>query len=465
MGIKLKFLGAVREVTGSNHLITTDISKIIIDCGLFQGRRQDFFEKNSKFDFVPEELDACILSHAHIDHSGNIPNLVKQGFDGRIITTDPTRDLCSAMLPDSGYIQESDAKYVSKLHKRKGMPPVKPIYTKEEAIESLEFFTGHPYNQRVNVTDDIDVTFYDAGHVLGSATPLIEIGGGDNKVRLAYAVDLGRKDIPILNDPDQPPGIDWLILESTYGGRVHDPIETGKEKLADCITRTVKRGGKIIIPSFALERTQEIVYFLNQLRLEDRLPDIPVIIDSPLASRVTEIFSHHPQVYDEEMYRSFNTGEDPLGTLNFEYVKDVERSKELNSDDSPMIIISASGMCEAGRILHHLKNNIEDPRNTVLVVGYMARNTLGRRIVERRPVVKIFGEEYNLKAEVEIMNAFSSHADRNELLEYVKPLKGTVKGIFLVHGEEEQSRELFNALAADGYPVHLPEPGEEVELS
>jgi metallo-beta-lactamase family protein len=465
MGIKLKFLGADREVTGSNHLITTDISKVIIDCGLFQGRRQDFFEKNSKFNFVPEELDACILSHAHIDHSGNIPNLVKQGFDGRIITTDPTRDLCSAMLPDSGYIQESDAKYVSKLHKRKGLPPVKPIYTKEEANESLEFFTGHPYNQRVNVTDDIDVTFYEAGHVLGSATPLIEIGPDDNKVKLAYAVDLGRKDIPILNDPEQPPEIDWLILESTYGGRVHDPIETGKEKLADCISRTVKRGGKIIIPSFALERTQEIVYFLNQLRLEGRLPDIPVIIDSPLASRVTEIFSHHPQVYDEEMYRSFNTGEDPLGTLNFEYVKNVERSKELNSDNSPMIIISASGMCEAGRILHHLKNNIEDPKNTVLVVGYMARNTLGRKIVERRPVVKIFGEEYSLKAEVEIMNAFSSHADRNELLEYVKPLKGTVKGIFLVHGEEEQSRELFNALAADGYPVHLPEPGEEVELS
>ncbi len=464
MGIKLKFLGAVREVTGSNHLITTDISKVIIDCGLFQGRRKDFFEKNSKFDFIPGEIDACILSHAHIDHSGNIPNLVKQGFDERIVTTDPTRDLCSAMLPDSGYIQESDAKYVSKLHKKKGLPPVEPIYTKEEAEESLEFFTGHPYNQRVNVTDDIDVTFYDAGHVLGSATPLIEIGGGDNPVKLAYAVDLGRKDIPILNDPDQPPDIDWLIMESTYGGRVHDPIETGKDKLADCISRTVKRGGKIIIPSFALERTQEIVYFLNQLRLENRLPDIPVIIDSPLATRITEIFSHHPQVYDDEMYRSFNTGEDPLGTLNFEYVKNVERSKELNSDDSPMIIISASGMCEAGRILHHLKNNIGDPRNTVLVVGFMARNTLGRRIVERHPVVKIFGEEYNLRAEVEIMNAFSSHADRNDLLEYVKPLKDTVKGIFLVHGEEEQSRELFKALAADGYPVHLPEPGEEVEL-
>ena len=293
---------------------------------------------------------------------------------------------------------------------------------------------------------------------------MLEIGNDGNRVKLAYAVDLGRKDIPILNDPEQPPEIDWLILESTYGGRVHDPIETGKEKLADCISRTVKRGGKIIIPSFALERTQEIVYFLSQLRREGRLTDIPVIIDSPLATRVTEIFSHHPQVYDEEMYRSFNSGEDPLGTLNFEYIKDVERSKELNEDDRPMIIISASGMCEAGRILHHLKNNIGDPRNTVLVVGYMARNTLGRKIVERKPVVKIFGEEYGLKAEVEIMNAFSSHADRNDLLEYVKPLKGKVKGIFLVHGEEEQSRELFNTLIADGYPVHLPEPGEEVEI-
>ena len=464
MGIKLKFLGAVREVTGSNHLITTGISKVIIDCGLFQGRRQDFFEKNSKFDFVPGDIDACILSHAHIDHSGNIPNLVKQGFDGRIVTTDPTRDLCSAMLPDSGYIQESDARYVNKLHKRKGLPPVEPIYTKEEAWESLEFFTGHPYDQRVNVTDDIDVTFYDAGHVLGSATPLLEIGEDDNKVKLAYAVDLGRKNIPILNDPVQPPEIDWLILESTYGGRVHDPVDIGKEKLADCISRTVKRGGKIIIPSFALERTQEIVYFLNQLRLEDRLPDIPVIIDSPLASRITRIFSHHPQVYDEEMYRSFNTGEDPLGTINFEYVKDVERSKELNEDDRPMIIISASGMCEAGRILHHLKNNIGDPRNTVLVVGYMARNTLGRKIAERQPRVKIFGEEYALKAEVEILHAFSAHADQNDMIEYVKPLKDKVKGIFLVHGEEEQSRALLNALLAAGYPAHLPEPGEEVEI-
>jgi metallo-beta-lactamase family protein len=465
MGIRLKFLGAVREVTGSNHLITTEKSKIIIDCGLFQGRRQDFFEKNQSFGFVPEEIDACVLSHAHIDHSGNIPNLVKQGFDGRIVTTDPTRDLCSAMLPDSGHIQESDAKYVSKIHKRKGLPPVEPIYTKEEAEESLEFFTGHPYNQRVNVTDDIDVTFFDAGHVLGSATPLIEIGPDDSKIKIAYAVDLGRKNIPILNDPEQPPEIDWLILESTYGGRVHDPVDIGKERLADCIARTVKRGGKIIIPSFALERTQEIVYFLSQLRREDRLPDIPVVIDSPLASKITEIFSHHPQVYDEEMYRSFNTGEDPLGTINFEYIKDVERSKELNEDDRPMIIVSASGMCEAGRILHHLKNNITDPRNTVLVVGYMARNTLGRKIAERQPVVKIFGEEYHLKAEVEILHAFSAHADRNDLLEYVEPLKDRVKGIFLVHGEEDQSRELFNSLIAEGYPAHLPEPGEEVEIN
>jgi metallo-beta-lactamase family protein len=228
--------------------------------------------------------------------------------------------------------------------------------------------------------------------------------------------------------------------------------------------RTVKRGGKIIIPSFALERTQEIVYFLNQLRLEDRLPDVPVVIDSPLATKITEIFSHHPQVYDEEMYRSFNTGEDPLGTINFEYITDVERSKELNSDKRPMIIISPSGMCEAGRILHHLKKNIGDPRNTILVVGFMARNTLGRKIAERHPDVKIFGEEYELKAEVEVLNAFSAHADRNDLLEYIRPLKETIKGIFLVHGEEEQSRKLFKTLLAEGYPAHLPEPGEEIEI-
>jgi metallo-beta-lactamase family protein len=464
MGIRLKFLGAVREVTGSNHLITTDSSKVIIDCGLFQGRRQEFFDRNQSFDYSPEEIQACILSHAHIDHSGNIPNLVKQGFAGRIVTTDATRDLCSAMLPDSGHIQESDAKYVSKLHRRKGLPPVKPIYTREEAEESLEFFTGHPYNQRVNVTGDIDVTFFDAGHVLGSSTPLIEIGPENGAVRLGYAVDLGRKNIPILNDPEQPPRIDWLVMESTYGGRVHEPIEVGKEKLADCVSRTVNRGGKIIIPSFALERTQEIVYFLSQLRREERLPDIPVIIDSPLASKITEIFAHHPEVYDKEMYKAFNSGEDPLGTLSFEYVSDVKRSKELNDDDRPMIIISASGMCEAGRILHHLKNNISDPRNTILVVGYMARNTLGRKIAEKEPVVRIFGEEYQLKADVEILQSFSAHADRNDLLEYVKPLKGRVKGIYLVHGEEEQARELLKTLLEEGYPAHLPEPGEEVDL-
>jgi metallo-beta-lactamase family protein len=465
MTARLKFIGAVREVTGSNHLLRTGESKVIIDCGLFQGRRQEFYERNSSFAFAPAEIDACILSHAHIDHSGNIPNLVKKGFDERIVTTDPTRDLCSAMLPDSGHIHESDAKYVSKLHKRKGLPPVEPIYTREEAEQSLQFFSGHPYDQRVNVTEDIFVTFYDAGHVLGSATPLIEIGSGENTVKIAYAVDLGRKDIPILNDPVRPPEIDWLIIESTYGGRVHDPIDTGKEKLADCISRTAKRGGKVIIPSFALERTQEIVYFLSQLRMEKRLPDIPVIIDSPLATRITEIFSHHPQVYDEEMYRSFNTGLDPLGTLNFEYITDVERSKELNDDDRPMVIISASGMCEAGRILHHLKNNIGDRKNTVLVVGYMASNTLGRKIVERESVVKIFGEEYELRAEVEILNSFSSHADCNDLLEYILPLKESVKGIFLVHGEEDQSRKLFKTLVAEGLPAHLPEPGEEVELS
>jgi len=465
MSIKITFMGAVREVTGSRHLVETGRSRLIIDCGLFQGKRQEYFERNAVFDHLdPASLDACILSHAHIDHSGNIPTLVKRGFDSRIVTTDATRDLCTAMLPDSGHIQEEDAKFVTKIHRRKGEPPVKPLYTRADAEESLQYFSGHPYRQKVKVTDDVAVTFYDAGHVLGSATPLLEIDGSGEPLRLAYAVDLGRADMPILNDPERPPDIDYLILESTYGGRRHDPIEPTKDQLAAAVTRTVDRGGKIIIPSFALERTQMIAYYLKQLFDEGRIPEIPVFVDSPLAVNITEVFIRHPECYDEEMYEEFRSGRDPLGTGRFEYITEVERSKQLNADDRPMIIISASGMCEAGRILHHLRNNIEDPRNTILVVGYMARNTLGRRIIERHKTVKIFGEPHPLRAEVLVLNSFSAHADRDDLLEYVKPLRGSVRKIFIVHGEEEQSEQLVSLLRENGLPVHLPEPGEEVEL-
>jgi len=464
MSIKINFIGAVRTVTGSMHLISNGEYKFLIDCGLFQGHRKQFYEINSHFPFEPSEIDACILSHAHIDHSGNIPNLVKNGFDSRILTTDATRDLCQSMLPDSGHIQEEDIKYLNKKKKKKGEPPREPLYTQEDAENSLRFFSGHPYEQQISLGGENSVTFYDAGHVLGSSTPLLEIEGNGGKVRIGYAVDLGRKNIPILNDPVTPPDIDYLFLESTYGGRLHaDPSET-RDTLADIINRTVSRGGKIIIPSFALERTQEIVYYLNGLFNDEMVPKIPVIVDSPLAVNLTEVFFNHPECYDEEMYEAFKNGEDPLGARHVRYIKDVEKSKALHRDPDPKIIISASGMCEAGRILHHLKNNIEDQRNTVLIVGYMARNTLGRRIAEKHERVKIFGQQYRLNAEVEIMNSFSAHADRDELHDYVRPLKDTLKGIFLVHGEESQSEQLYQLLKNEGYPVHFPSPGDGIEI-
>lgn len=464
MSIRIRFMGAVRTVTGSMHMIENGETRILVDCGLFQGHRKDFYEINSKLPFDPAQVDACILSHAHIDHSGNIPNLVKQGFKSRILTTGATRDLCYSMLPDSGHIQEEDIKYLNKKNKRRGLPPLEPLYTIKDAEDSLQYFDGHAYEQRIAVKGDSAVTFYDAGHVLGSSTPLIEIQDGGRMTRIAYAVDLGRKNIPILNDPVTPPDIDYLFLESTYGGRLHSSPEETMGQLQEIVKTTVERGGKIIIPSFALERTQEIVYYLNDLFNEKLVPEIPVYVDSPLAVNLTEVFFQHPECYDEEMYEAFKKGDDPLGARRVKYIKDVEKSKALHYDHEPKIIISAAGMCEAGRILHHLKNNIENPKNTVLIVGYMAKNTLGRRIAEKHRKVKIFGQEYQLNAEVRVMDSFSAHADRNELFEYVRPLKGSLKGIFIVHGEEEQSEQLYELLKENGFPAHFPNLGDQIEL-
>ncbi len=465
MSIRIKFMGGVRTVTGSRHLITCDCVKVLVDCGLFQGRRDEAFEKNSAFSFEPEDVDALVLSHAHIDHCGNIPSLVKMGFRGRIVATDATRDLCTAMLPDSGHIQEEDIKYVNKIHKRKGLPPRRPLYTKEDAEKSLEFFSGHPYRQKINIADGASVTFFDAGHVLGSAIPSLELSDGKKPIHIAYAVDLGRNNVPILRDPETPPDIDYLFLESTYGGRTHPSIDETKDKLAEIVNETVEHGGKIIIPSFALERTQVVAYYLNQLIGENRIPEIPIYIDSPLAVNITEVFLRHPECYDDEMYRLFLSGADPLGCNRFKYIKDVNASKRLNEEPGPMIIISASGMCEAGRILHHLKNNIGDPKNTVLVVGYMANDTLGRRIVERDKEVKIFGMNFDLRARVAVINAFSAHADRNDLLDFVRPLKKRIKRIFIVHGDEDQSKKLCKLLEEKQFPVHLPVPDEEIDLA
>jgi metallo-beta-lactamase family protein len=465
LSLRIQFIGGVRTVTGSMHCVTNGEYRLLIDCGLFQGHREEYYTRNSRFPFDPATIDACILSHAHIDHSGNIPNLVKQGFRRDIVTTNATSDLCSAMLPDSGHIQEEDVKFVNKIHKKKGLPPRKPLYTRRDAEACLELFNGHPYHRRIELDGGAAVTFFDAGHVLGSAIPMLELRDGDATRRIAYAVDLGRENIPILGDPETPPGIEYLFLESTYGGRLHASADEAKGKLAEIVNRTVERGGKIIIPSFALERTQEVAYHLQQLTSERRIPDIPIYVDSPLAVNITEVFLRHPECYDEEMHRAFRSGADPLGTRRIKYITDVNDSKSLNRESKPMIIISASGMCEAGRILHHLKNNIENPKNTVLVVGYMAQDTLGRRIVERHKEVKIFGTKYKLRAEVAVINAFSAHADRNELLDYVQPLKGTLRKIFIVHGEEDQSMMLHDLLKENGFPAYVPTPGEEMEIS
>jgi metallo-beta-lactamase family protein len=461
---QLQFFGAVRTVTGSMHMIRNGLSKCIIDCGLFQGRRDESYEKNAHFPFDPADIESGILSHAHIDHSGNIPSLVKRGFRGKILTTEATRDLCGEMLPDSGHIQEEDIKFVNKIQLQHRLPPRSPLYTARDAEESLKHINGFPYHKPIDVADGVSVTFYDAGHVLGSATPLVEIRNGGAAVRLAYVVDLGRKHVPILRDPETPPAIDYMIMESTYGGRIHSPMDEAKETLARTVRATVARKGKIIIPSFALERTQEVVYFLNELIAERRIPEIPIYVDSPLAVDITEIFLRHEECFDEETMREIRGRADPFGTRRIKYIRDVTDSIALNGEPGPMIIISASGMCESGRILHHLRNNIEDPRNTILIVGFVAKNTLGRRIVERNDTVRIFGQERMLRAEVVVINAFSAHADRNELLDYVAPLKGRLKRIFIVHGDEDQSESLSALLKEKGFPVHMPYPEETVEL-
>lgn len=465
MSARIRFLGGARTVTGSMHLVELDGSRVLIDCGLFQGRRDESFERNSRFPFDPRELRSCILSHAHIDHSGNIPSLVKRGFRGRIYTTEATRDLCNEMLPDSGHIQEEDIKFVNKIHRERGLPPRSPLYTQKDAEEALGRFRGYRYHVPVEVADGITTTFYDAGHVLGSATPVLDMRGNGSARRLAYAVDLGRKHAPILRDPETPPDVDYLIVESTYGGRRHASIDEAAEVLARTVVRTVERGGKIIVPSFALERTQELVYFLSMLMRQRRIPEIPVYVDSPLAVDITEVFKRHEECFDEEMVRRIRANDDPFGTKRIKYITDVNDSKKLNGDPNPMIIISASGMCEAGRILHHLRNNIENPANTIIIVGFAAKNTLARRIVEREPTVRIFGEAHDLRAEVVVMNAFSAHADQQDLLDYVARLAGRLKRIFIVHGEEDQSEKLAALLAERGLPAHVPHPEEECELA
>jgi metallo-beta-lactamase family protein len=465
--MKLTFWGAARTVTGSMHLVELESGHtLLLDCGLFQGRRAEANAINGPFPAEPSEIDAVLLSHAHIDHSGMLPGLYRAGFRGRIFATHATYDLCALMLLDSAYIQEKDADFFNRRIRKKGEARVEPLYTKEDAEGVLDLFVGVGYRAPFEPVPGCEVEYRDAGHILGAATMTLTITEGGRQKRLGFTGDVGNPGRPILRDPQPMLDCDWLITESTYGGRKHEPAGKAKDALADVVSRTAGRGGKVIIPAFAVGRTQELVYALDQLWNEERIPEIPVFVDSPLAVNVTGVFQTHPECYDRDLRDYLMTDDDPFGFERLEYVRDVERSKELNGMHVPMVIISASGMAEHGRILHHLRNNIEDPRCTVMIVGFQAEHTLGKRLVERRETVNIFGQPFQRKAEVVVLNYFSAHADELGLVDFVGQLdRERLQRIFLVHGDLDRAEKMQAAFEANGHrDIAIPERGESVEL-
>jgi metallo-beta-lactamase family protein len=467
--MKITFWGAAREVTGSRHLLEVNGKKILLDCGMFQGRRKETEIKNKEFGFDPKELDAVILSHAHIDHSGSIPMLSKMGYRGPIYSTFATRDLCNYMLMDSAFIQEKDAEYINKKRKKSDAkaPLIQPLYTGDDAQQALCQFYGINYEMAFVVTDGVICSFYNAGHILGSALVHLVINdkAAGKTYRLAFTGDLGRKNLPILRDPTPMPPTEYLITESTYGNRFHESMLDAGAKLKEIVNRVANRGGKILIPAFSVERTQEMIYHLNVLWQKKEIPDLPIYVDSPLSVNISEVFINHPECYDKEIYEEFiENRKNPFGFGRLQYTHSVEESKALNSINGPAIIISSSGMCENGRIVHHLRNNIDDARNLILIVGYMAQDTLGRKILEKQPIVNIFDEPHHLRAEVEVMNAFSGHADRSDLLDYITKIKD-LKKVFLVHGEETQSLGLREYLGEVGIKsVDVPSRGDTITI-
>ncbi|MCP5118146.1 MAG: MBL fold metallo-hydrolase [bacterium] len=471
--MQITFWGAVETVTGSMHELHADGKRYVLDCGLFQGRRRESRERNTGLPFPGESVDAVILSHAHIDHSGNLPSLVKYGFHGPIWATRATADLCRTMLPDSGYIQEKDAMFVNKRrHRKRVFDPkaevaeVEPLYTVADVERTLPLFEEVAYRSVREIGDQLTWEAYDAGHLLGSAAVVVESKTNGRTLRLAFSGDVGRRNLPIIRDPRPLPTVDYLIVESTYGDRLHKQEDVVVDKLARVVRRTAERGGRIVVPAFAVGRTQQLVLMLHQLCEAGKIPAIPIFVDSPLAVNATEVYRRHTECFDEETNQFLWDGSDPFGFDRLRYVRDVQESKALNDYHGPFIVISASGMCEVGRILHHLRNNIEDPRNTVLITGFQAAHTLGRKIVDRWAEVPIFGEPMRLRAEVVTLNELSGHADQHELLDWMKPMAATLKKVFLVHGEPAQSRALA-AMIRQRYGVEavVPSRGETFELS
>jgi metallo-beta-lactamase family protein len=468
--MKITFHGAAQTVTGSQHLVEANGHRILLDCGLYQGSRKEAFQRNREFNFDPKDIDVLVLSHAHIDHSGNIPNLVKRGFRGPIYCTHATRDLAAAMLPDSGHIQEKDIEFVNKKNRERGEPEVEPLYTEEDAYTSLQSFMSMNYTYTKRILGGIDLTFYDAGHMLGSAIVVLEIEDRDARrdIRLVFSGDLGRKGLPILRDPTYIDAADVLIMESTYGGRVHDAEMDTAARLKDIIQYVVQEKGVLVIPAFAVGRTQQIVYVLQKLHSAGEIPVLPVFVDSPLAIDATAVYRLHPEAFDDEVrsYMMQHHDDDIFGFEKLRYTRKVEDSKALNTMDGPFVVISASGMCEAGRVLHHLRNRIGNPNTCILIAGWQAPNTLGRRLVEHISPVRIFGEDHDVRAQVYTLNSLSGHGDSNDLVDWVQHIEKRPRQTFLVHGEPDQAdalkQHLQNELNLEA--VIIPELHEQVEV-
>jgi metallo-beta-lactamase family protein len=523
----VSFYGATREVTGSFHTVTTDNDNILLDCGLFQGKRKEAEVKNKTLPVDPKILTNMVLSHAHIDHSGRIPMLIKNGFSGQIFTTRPTAHACEYLLRDSAKIQEGDASYlnykiakaflgkvktggekssvtrqqakeikeqlksgdyglrdevIGKLLREHHLEMIRPLYTSAEAEEALDYFEGVPFRETVTIGKDLECTFYVAGHILGSAMSLLQYRGNGEKKTVLYSGDLGRFDKPIIKDPnlefaEEHCEVDLMIMESTYGSRLHDPVVDMKPLLKETLIETFDRGGSVIIPAFSYGRTQELIYFLHELYLEGEIPPMPVWVDSPLATKITHVFGEHPETYDEETHETFlKKGLNPFDFSQLQFVQSVEESMALNRDHKSHIVLAGSGMCEGGRVLHHLRHKIHDSRNTVLIVGYMGQNTFGRHLQQKGeqfaaagrqgppPTVRFYNKEYPLKAHVKTLGGFSAHGDRDEMLRVVKESNLKIKKIALVHGEEEQTLGFADYLRGEGFDVVVPYHGQSVQV-
>jgi len=452
------------------HLVEADGHRLLLDCGMAQGRREEAKKLNSEFPFQPEKIDAVVLSHAHLDHSGKLPMLVKKGFSGSIFSTSATRDLCSAMLADSASLQEMDARYVNRQNEKQGLPFIKPLYTLHDVARTMRLFQTVEFERPLQILPGIKMTFKNAGHILGSASVTLEIAEGRDKKKvtaLAFTGDLGRKGAAVVQDPDIIDRADVLITESTYGGRDHGPMDEARKNLARVVKETANNRGLLIIPAFAVGRTQDVVYHLHELMQSKEIPQMPVYVDSPLATNITEIFRAHPECYDEETEQLLmqDGGDDPFGFNMLRYTRSTEESKKLNNIRRPAIIISASGMCEGGRVLHHLRRNIGDPNTTVLFVGFQAENTLGRKLLRGDKTARIYGEEHEVRARMEKIDGYSAHADEGELLDFINAIQNRPKRVFVVHGEPDATAAMAAGLARLGIEnITIPERGERFEV-